>query len=189
MKLTILFSLICSLTLGALYAQPGAKNAPVPINTVHLKKDANGKYVMEKPQSPEQPKQEEIPLLTVESTRAASTNGVDLKFDNEVFNFGKIKQGEVAKHSFKLTNTGMKDLILKDVKPSCGCTVPEWPKNAIKPGETAQIDVKFNSAGKLGKQKKTITVDTNSAPNNIWVLTLEGEVYNPVAEDTQKSIK
>ncbi|MCS6903851.1 MAG: DUF1573 domain-containing protein [Bacteroidia bacterium] len=106
--------------------------------------------------------------------------GPYLVLESDSYNFGKVKQGEVIKHSFRIKNQGSADLLLTSVKPSCGCTISEWPKNAIKPGETAQIDVKFNTAGKLGKQKKSITISTNMEPNNLVVLYLEGEVINPL---------
>ncbi len=76
--------------------------------------------------------------------------------------FGEIKQGEVARHLYKVKNTGTNPLKITNVKPSCGCTVPNWPKDEIKAGETAEIEVKFDSTGKLGIQHKTVTVFLNT---------------------------
>lgn len=94
------------------------------------------------------------------------------------YNFGEIQQGESVTHDFILKNTGEADLIISAAKGSCGCTVPEWPKNPIAKGEDAVIKVTFNSAGKSGKQNKTVTLVTNAIPNT-KVLTINGNVIVP----------
>jgi hypothetical protein len=85
-----------------------------------------------------------------------------VSFDKEVFDFGTIDEGDIVETSFEVTNVGKSDLIISKAKASCGCTVPTWPKEAIKPGETATIEVKFNSRGKKNKQSKAITLTTNT---------------------------
>lgn len=99
----------------------------------------------------------------------------EIDFEEKEYNFGTIAQGEKAEHEFKFKNTGKSDLIISDVNASCGCTVPEYPKEPIKPGEEGKIKVVFNSKGREGKQNKIITVVTNTNPNNN-TLTLSGEV-------------
>ena len=94
------------------------------------------------------------------------------------YNFGEIQQGESVTHDFILKNTGDADLIISAAKGSCGCTVPEWPKTPIAKGEEAAIKVTFNSAGKSGKQNKTVTLVTNAMPNT-KVLTINGNVIVP----------
>ena len=94
------------------------------------------------------------------------------------YNFGEIQQGESVTHDFILKNTGDADLIISAAKGSCGCTVPEWPKTPIARGEEATIKVTFNSAGKSGKQNKTVTLVTNAIPNT-KVLTINGNVIVP----------
>ena len=94
------------------------------------------------------------------------------------YNFGKIQQGESVTHDFILKNTGDADLIISAAKGSCGCTVPQWPKTPIAKGEEAAIKVTFNSAGKSGKQNKTVTLVTNAIPNT-KVLTINGNVIVP----------
>ena len=89
------------------------------------------------------------------------------------YNFGEIQQGESVTHDFILKNTGDADLLISAAKGSCGCTVPEWPK-----GEEAAIKVTFNSAGRSGKQNKTVTLVTNAIPNT-KVLTINGNVIVP----------
>jgi len=94
------------------------------------------------------------------------------------YNFGEIQQGESVTHDFILKNTGDADLIISAAKGSCGCTVPEWPKTPIAKGEEAAIKVTFNSAGRSGKQNKTVTLVTNAIPNT-KVLTINGNVIVP----------
>ncbi len=88
----------------------------------------------------------------------------DIRFDEDTHDFGRITQGEKVSHSFFFTNTGKSNLIISGASGSCGCTVPEWPKDPIKPGDKGKIDVVFNSEGKSGYQEKTITVVTNCEP-------------------------
>jgi hypothetical protein len=98
-----------------------------------------------------------------------------ITFDKLEHDFGKLNAGETVKTKFKITNTGKENLIISDCKGSCGCTVPEWPKDPIAPGKTGVIDVQFDSHGKQGEQKKTVTVFTNSQPSQT-VLTIKSLV-------------
>ncbi len=84
------------------------------------------------------------------------------KFDKEIFDFGKVQEGEIVKTTFTITNDGKSDLIISNAKSTCGCTVPEWPKEAIAPGETKEIKVSFNTSGKPNKQSKAVTLTTNT---------------------------
>lgn len=86
-----------------------------------------------------------------------------IEFDREVHDFGSVEEGFVVETSFKVTNKGKSDLVITDAKATCGCTVPTWPKDPIKPGDSAEIQVKFNTAGKPNKQSKTVTLSTNTA--------------------------
>ncbi|GAB4284661.1 MAG: DUF1573 domain-containing protein [Marinilabiliales bacterium] len=85
----------------------------------------------------------------------------------KVHDFGVIIQGEQVTHVYKFKNTGKSDLVISNVKASCGCTVPTYDKEPIKPGETGKIEIVFNSTGRSGKQHKTITVLANTQPNKI----------------------
>ena len=102
---------------------------------------------------------------------ATANNGVDksdlpaVKFDEDVFDFGTITQGEKVTHEFKFKNTGDKDLIISSASADCGCTVPEVPKKPVPAGETNIIRVTFDSEGKQGIVTKTITLVTNCIPN------------------------
>lgn len=120
----------------------------------------------------------------INNPNTASTKTVDkdqlpfYEFENEVFDFGKITQGEVVSTNFKFKNVGKSDLIISSAHGSCGCTVPEWPKEPIKPGGEGKISVTFNSSGKQGLQNKTITIVANTTPNT-KVIALKGEVIIP----------
>ncbi len=85
-----------------------------------------------------------------------------VSWNEVVFDFGEIKQGEKVSHVFRFTNTGTYPLKLSNVKPSCGCTSPNWSQEPILPGEEGFVEVVFDSAGKLGAQMKSITVFLNS---------------------------
>ena len=85
-----------------------------------------------------------------------------IEFDKSEFDFGTINEGDVVDGTFKVANKGKTDLVITNATASCGCTVPEWPKEAIKPGDSAEIKFSFNSRGKTGKQSKTITLQTNT---------------------------
>ncbi len=89
-----------------------------------------------------------------------------IEFDKTEFDFGTVTDGEKVKGTFKLTNKGTSRLIIFKATGSCGCTVPEWPKKPILPGETGEVKFTFNSKGRVGNQSKTITLKTNTKKGN-----------------------
>ena len=91
--------------------------------------------------------------------------GPKIVFSEKSFNFGDITQGEKVEHVFEFENVGNEPLILSDVRTTCGCTAPEWPREPVAPGKTAKVKVVFNSAGKMGMQNKVITVMSNAVNN------------------------
>jgi hypothetical protein len=116
---------------------------------------------------------------------ANENNSAEFKFKEEEFNFGTIKQGEAVTHEFEFINTGNEPLIITSAAGSCGCTVPIWPKEPIAKGQTSTIKVTFNSAGKMGIQDKTVTINSN-AKQNPMVIHLKGTVEQPVAQPSVK---
>lgn len=104
-----------------------------------------------------------------------------MSFEEESFDFGEISQGEKVEHSFKFTNTGNADLIISSATGSCGCTVPSYPKEPIKPGQTSEIMVVFDSNGKKGAQHKRITMVANTNPNKT-VVAIMSNVLAPEEE-------
>ena len=87
----------------------------------------------------------------------------EITFDRIFHDFGTIKEGEIAKTVFSFTNTGENDLYIVDAIGSCGCTVPKYPKNIpIKPGESGEIEVNFDSNGRPSLQQKMVKVSANT---------------------------
>lgn len=98
-----------------------------------------------------------------------------IRFDETVHFFGEVKEGDVVEHVFQFTNTGQVSLIIYDARSTCGCTVPEFPKEPIPPGASSQMRVRFNTQNKTGQQVKTVTVQANTLPAETK-LSLSGEV-------------
>ena len=109
-------------------------------------------------------------------TPEEKANAPKANFDSKEFNFNTLKEGQVAEYEFKLTNDGKSDLIIRKVKASCGCTAATPAETTIKPGKSTQIKTTFNSAGKPGKQNKTVTIITNDPDNSTVTLRVVGEV-------------
>ena len=99
----------------------------------------------------------------------------EIALEKESFDFGEINQDESISIEFKLKNIGNAPLIIRSVKGSCGCTVPEWPEGLIAAGDDTIIKVTFNSGKRSGKQNKTVTLITNAIPS-IKVLIIKGVV-------------
>lgn len=112
-----------------------------------------------------QPVQPEVP--------AGPTTKMTFKYLE--YDFGTVKDGEVVRHDYEFTNTGTEPLIIADAKASCGCTVPQWPKEPIQPGGNGKIRVEFDSKGKPGPQSKRVTITANTDPSPIF-LTIKGNV-------------
>lgn len=90
--------------------------------------------------------------------------------------FGQIAEdGGKVIYAFSLTNTGDKDLFIKNVRTPCGCTSPKWPKEPVKPGEDAVVQATFDPLHRPGVFNKVLTVETNAEPKNYYV-TIMGEV-------------
>ncbi|MEZ5029990.1 MAG: DUF1573 domain-containing protein [Saprospiraceae bacterium] len=98
-----------------------------------------------------------------------------MTFQTDEYDFGKVKSGVSVTHEYQFTNTGQEDLIIANAKGSCGCTVPQWPKEPIAPGKTGIIKVVFDSKGKSGPQSKRVTITANTNPPQTF-LTIKGEV-------------
>jgi hypothetical protein len=106
-------------------------------------------------------------------------NPTEITFTKDVHDFGDIIQGELATTEFKFTNTGKNDLIITNAKGSCGCTVPDWPKEPIAPGEGGVIKVQFNSENRSNQFNKTVTVTANTLPSSTTKLIIKGNIIVP----------
>ena len=96
---------------------------------------------------------------------ALAQKPAEIKFEKLSHNFGTFTEAEsIQKCTFSFTNIGEQPLVINQAVASCGCTVPEYTKTPIKPGEKGTITVTYNGKGKFpGHFKKTITVRTNGA--------------------------
>jgi len=91
-------------------------------------------------------------------------------FSKKEHDFGIINEGDVVETTFSFKNTGKSALIITNASATCGCTVPEWPKEPIAVGGESEITVKFNSSGKPNNQSKTVTLTTNTAKGKETVV-------------------
>jgi hypothetical protein len=123
--------------------------------------------------------------LETTATPVPSGPTTSINFENPTSDWGKVNDGDKVTHVFKFTNTGENPLIISDAKGSCGCTVPEWPKEPIAPGKKGEIKVVFDSKGKGSKEgkmdSKKVTITANTDPVNTY-LTIQGMIVNPNAQ-------
>lgn len=105
---------------------------------------------------------------------AQQNSKAEFKFDKETHDFGKIAQGTPVTHVFNFENTGTEPIIISEVKPSCGCSVAEYTKTPVKPGEKGTISVTFNAATKQ-PFTKNFTVRSNTK-TPVKTLYIKGEV-------------
>ncbi len=121
-----------------------------------------------------------IAVLTFGTAKAQDNqttpaNGAKIQFTEMEHNYGTIQKGGNGECKFVFQNTGNEPLILSNVKASCGCTVPTWPKEPIMPGKSNEITVKYNT-NNVGGFNKTITVTSNAVDNPRLVLKIKGTV-------------
>lgn len=126
---------------------------------------------------------EKLPTDIVKNPRSASQQNGEkempsISFEEDSHDFGKVIQGEKVSYYFKFQNTGKSNLIVSDVSSSCGCTVPEFTRNPVAPGEEGSIKVTFDSDNRKGFQNKTVTVVSNTHPNS-KVLKIKAQVVVP----------
>ena len=105
------------------------------------------------------------PTTPAEPTRPATS----IKFKEELHDFGKVNQDTENAYSFEFTNTGVEPLVIENAKGSCGCTVPNYPKEPVMPGQSATIDVVYKPGKQQGPQQKTVTITANTNPVNTVV--------------------
>ncbi len=101
-------------------------------------------------------------MKAIQEQNAIAGKLAKVELDKEVHDFGTISEGDRVETEFIVKNIGDSDLMIYEAKGSCGCTVPEPPKDPIKPGDSAPIKVSFDSKNKPGEQEKTVTLTTNT---------------------------
>ncbi len=105
----------------------------------------------------------------------ALNTGPDVEFEKDIHDFGSLTQGGNATTEFMFTNTGSEPLIISNARGSCGCTVPSWPKQPIKPGESSAIKVKYDS-NRIGPINKSVTITSNAGNQPTKVLRIKGNI-------------
>jgi hypothetical protein len=113
---------------------------------------------------------------------AKTVNGPQIKFDKETHDYGKVPINGDGNCVFTFTNTGDEPLVLSNVRAGCGCTVPQWPREPVLPGESAEIKVRYTTLNRAHTINKTIVVTSNSLTKNTVVLRIAGEVVAAVEQ-------
>ncbi len=98
---------------------------------------------------------------TISDKTTAEAGVAKIEFDKVQHDFGTIKEGEVVKHKFTFKNVGNVPLVISDVKPTCGCTTTNFTKTPVMPNGQGEIELQFDSSGKVGPQHKPVTVLAN----------------------------
>lgn len=121
----------------------------------------------------------------------AQEKGAKIEFKAYTIDYGTINKGADGVRTFEFTNTGDEPLIVSNVKSSCGCTIPKKPKQPILPGETGEIEVKYDT-NRVNPIRKTITVTSNAVNAPTVALKITGTVIDPdkqsVLDKKQRSI-
>lgn len=104
-------------------------------------------------------KEENVEVAAARDAKA--TEYPVMAFDETEFDFGNINKGTAVEHKFTFTNTGKAPLVIVDAKSSCGCTVPQYSKDPVAPGEKGELLVKYNGSG-TNQVTKTVTIKANT---------------------------
>ncbi len=130
--------------------------------------DSNAGSKASETEAPESPSTEVSAVESASPTSMESTGNVaglpQFEFEEMNHDFGTITEGEIAEHTFTFTNTGDAPLVIQSTSASCGCTTPSYSREPVAPGETGEVQVKFNSQNRPGMQNKTITITANTDP-------------------------
>jgi len=125
-------------------------------------------------------------VKAVDAPKTENSTNVTIDFVSKVVDYGTIEHNADGARKFVFTNNGTEPLLIKNAKGSCGCTVPTWPREAIAPGATAEIGVKY-ATNRVGKFTKTITLTTNASKKPV-ILTVKGEV-NPAPKEETSAVR
>ena len=119
--------------------------------------------------------------FAMNTVNAQTTSGAKIDFTKETHDYGTIKNGADGTCTFEFKNTGNAPLIISNAKGSCGCTVPEWPKEPIAPGAKASIKVKYDT-NRPGVINKNVTITSNAVNSPEKVIYIKGTV-SPAPEN------
>ena len=117
-----------------------------------------------------------VAVIGLKAQEAAVTTGPMIEFEEKIYNFGSVVEGDSVTHTFKFKNIGTEPLKILSARGSCGCTVPKYTKEAIAPGASGEVYVKFDTRAKMGSQNKTVTLVTNAANHKQVILSIRGTI-------------
>lgn len=124
------------------------------------------------PQSPEMTITISGNVVAGEQSGAVPT----IYFPDTQHDFGKVSEGQKVNYTFRFVNKGQSELLIKDVKSSCGCTAALVSSNVIKPGQEGTIKVEFDTKNRSGKNSKTVTVQSNDPKDPTKILTIYADI-------------
>ena len=116
-----------------------------------------------------------------ESGETKTADGPMMTFETMIVEYGTIEQGSEPLRVASFTNTGTEPLVISNARGSCGCTVPDWPKEPIMPGETSQIEIRYDTK-RVGPINKTVKITTNDAVGT-HVLQVKGLINKKPSEE------
>lgn len=108
-------------------------------------------------------------------------DGPQMTLESTVVDYGEIEHGSDPLRTVSFTNTGTAPLVISNAKGSCGCTVPNWPREPIAPGETSQIEIRYDTK-RTGAINKTVRLTTNDAIGQ-YTLRVTGKIKPKVQEE------
>jgi type II secretory pathway pseudopilin PulG len=165
MKENIKFALLVVIAATVIYGT-FIKEDPIPRRSNTAQASNNRSQAQSPAQNNQQQMQEQLRKQQQQQRQQQKPQGppTSLKFAQKAHDFGQIKQQTTNEKVFKFTNTGDNPLIIQSAKGSCGCTVPEYPKEPIPPGEEGEIKVVYKPGKQKGRQSKTVTIQANTNP-------------------------
>lgn len=116
-----------------------------------------------------------VAAAAMNKVSAQVETGAKIEFSKETHDYGTIKYGADGSCTFEFKNTGTEPLIISNAKGSCGCTVPEWPKEPIAPGAKGKITVKYDTK-RPGAINKSVTITSNAVNEPTKVIRIKGNV-------------
>lgn len=126
-------------------------------------------------------------FMVLQAQEMKDPNAAQIKFEKDLHDFGTIEKEGNGTYEFVFTNNGKSPLIINGAKGSCGCTVPEWPKDPIAPGSSGRIKVTYDTK-RVGSFTKTVTI-TSNAEEASKVIKIKGKVEAPAPEDVFPGVK
>jgi len=121
--------------------------------------------------------------LNNNEVKVVAIGGAEISMDKETHDYGKIEQHANGQCVFLFTNTGTEPLKITNAKGSCGCTVPQWPREEIAPGATGEIKVKYDTK-RIGMINKSVTIQSNAVNSPTKIIRIKGEVKAPKTNAT-----